>query len=380
MARLARELSAQGHKIISLSLGEPDFDTPQFIKDAAKKALDDGFTKYTPVPGFLDLRQAISDKFERDNGLSYSTDQIVVSCGAKHSLANIVLAMINPGDEVIILAPYWTSYSDIVKLGEGVPVIIAADVAQDYKVTAAQIEAAITPKTKMLWFSSPCNPTGSVFSSAELEAIANVIAAHEGIFIVSDEIYEYINYTEEGHISIASFPQVKDRTITVNGFAKGFAMTGWRLGYIGAPLWIAKACEKVQGQVTSGVTSFAQKAAVTALNSPLDETHKMCDAFRTRRALVMELMSDIEGFKINHPEGAFYIFPDISYYFNKSYGEYSIQNADDFCMFLLGEAKVACVEGGAFGAPNCFRLSYAASEENIREAIRRIKEAVAKLS
>ncbi len=379
MAQLARELKAEGHDVISLSLGEPDFDTPQHIKEAAKKALDDGFTKYTPVPGLLELREAIQHKFKRDNNLDYGVKQIVVSNGAKQSIANVCLALLDPGDEVVILAPYWVSYSEIVKLAEGVPVLVKAGIEQDYKVTKAQLEAAITDRTRAVLFSSPCNPTGSVFSTAELKDIADVVASHDDITIIADEIYEYINFSSQ-HISIGSFENVKDRTVTVNGFSKGFAMTGWRLGYIGAPTEIAGACDKIQGQITSGANAFSQKAAAYALMADMGPSLKMKDTFLKRRDLVIDGLSSIPGFKVNKPEGAFYLFPDISEFFGTSDGETTINNADDFCDYILRTVHVAVVTGSAFGADNCFRLSYAASEEQLVEAIRRIKEAVSKLS
>lgn len=378
MTQLARNLKAQGHDVISLSIGEPDFDTPDHIKEAAKKALDEGYTKYTPVPGLIELRQAICTKFKRDNGLEFTPDQIVVSNGAKQTIANLCLALLDAGDEVVILAPYWVSYSAIVELADGVPVLVKAGIEQDYKVTAEQVQAAITEKTKMVIFSSPCNPTGSVFLRSELEAIAEVISQQENIFIVSDEIYEYINFTDQ-HTSIGTIPSVADRTITVNGFAKGFAMTGWRLGYMGGPDWIAEACTKIQGQVTSGATAFGQKAAAEALLGDMTPSASMREAFLTRRDLVIGLLNKIPGFKVNKPEGAFYIFPDISEYFGKSHGGTTINNADEFAEFILNTAHVAVVSGSAFGADNCFRLSYAASETQLREAIRRIGEAVGKL-
>lgn len=378
MTQLARNLKAQGHDVISLSIGEPDFDTPDHIKEAAKKALDEGYTKYTPVPGLMELREAICTKFKRDNGLEFKPNQIVVSNGAKQTIANLCLALLDEGDEVLILAPYWVSYSEIVKLAGGVPVLVKAGIEQDYKVTADQVAAAVTDRSKMVIFSSPCNPTGSVFLKSELEAIADVISKHENIFIVSDEIYEYINFTDQ-HTSIGTIPSVADRTITVNGFAKGFAMTGWRLGYMGGPTWIADACTKIQGQVTSGANSFGQKAAAEALLGDMTPSNDMRDAFLTRRDLVIDLLNEIPGFKVNKPEGAFYIFPDISEYFGKSDGEVTISNADDFAEYILNVAHVAIVSGSAFGADNCFRLSYAASEEQLREAIRRIGEAVGKL-
>ncbi len=375
MAQMARDLAEQGHDVISLSLGEPDFDTPGHIKEAAKKALDEGYTKYTPVPGLPELRKAIQTKFKRDNGLDYSLNEIVVSNGAKQSIANLCLALLDEGDEVIVLAPYWVSYSEIVKLAGGVPVIVSAGIENDYKVSAAQVEAAITGRTKLLLFSSPCNPTGSVYTAEELKEIAEVIARNEGIYIISDEIYEYINFTDQ-HASIGAFDNVKDRTATVNGFSKGFAMTGWRLGYIGAPEWIAGACAKVQGQFTSGATSFGQKAAVEALLGDMQPTYDMREAFLKRRDMVIGLLSEIPGMKVNRPQGAFYIFPDISSYFGKSAGHTAINTADDFCEYILEKAHVAVVAGSAFGADNCFRISYAASEKELREAIRRIAEAV----
>lgn len=378
MAQLARDIRAQGHDVISLSIGEPDFDTPEHIKEAAKKALDDGFTKYTPVPGLVELRKAIQTKFKRDNDLDYDINQIVVSNGAKQSIANICLSLLNPGDEVLILAPYWVSYSEIVKLAEGVPVLIKAGIEDDYKVKAADVEAAINDRTKILLFSSPCNPTGSVYTGEELKAIAEVIGKRENIFIISDEIYEYINFTDQ-HVSIGTFPEVKDRTITVNGFSKGFAMTGWRLGYIGAPTAVAKACVKVQGQVTSGANAFGQKAAAFALTGDMKPTEDMKAAFLKRRDLVIELLGQIPGVKVNKPQGAFYIFPDISSFFGKTDGKTTVKNADDFCEYLLSEVFVAVVTGSAFGADNCFRLSYAASEETLKEAIRRIASALGKL-
>jgi len=378
MTQMARNLKAKGHDVISLSIGEPDFDTPAHIKEAAKKALDEGYTKYTPVPGLVELREAIKTKFKRDNDLDFELNQIVVSNGAKQTIANLCLSLLDKGDEVIIIAPYWVSYSAIVKLAEGVPVLVKAGIEQDYKVSAQQVKDAITEKTKMVIFSSPCNPTGSVFLRSELEAIAEVISQHEDIFIVSDEIYEYINFTEQ-HTSIGTIPSVKDRTVTVNGFAKGFAMTGWRLGYMGAPAWLASACTKIQGQVTSGANAFGQKAAAHALLADMQPSFDMRDAFLVRRDMVIGLLSEVPGFKVNKPEGAFYIFPDVSNYFGKSDGTNVINNANDFAEYILNEAHVAIVSGSAFGADNCFRLSYAASEAQLREAIRRISEAVQRL-
>jgi aspartate aminotransferase len=378
MSQMARDLAAEGHNVISLSLGEPDFDTPSHIKEAAKQALDDGYTKYTPIPGLVELRKAIINKFKRDNNLEFAMNQIAVSNGAKQSIFNIAHALLNEGDEVIILAPYWVSYDAIIKLAGGVPVPVYAGIEQDYKVTGEQVRAAITPKTKFLIFSSPCNPTGSVYSRAELESIAEAVAEHDSMMIVSDEIYEYINFGGE-HVSIGSIESVRSRTVTVNGFAKGFAMTGWRLGYIGGPADLVAACNKIQSQVTSGANAFAQKAAAHALESDLAPSFAMRDEFEKRRDLILGLLKDIPGFNVNHPLGAFYVFPDISAYFGKSNGDISINNADDFCEYLLLNAHVAVVTGSAFGADDCFRISYAASEETLIEAVRRIKEAVAKL-
>jgi len=379
MSQLGRELRAKGHDVISLSLGEPDFDTPEHIKAAAKQALDEGFTKYSPVPGLLELREAVCTKFKRDNGLEFTPNQIVVSTGAKQSLHNLCQALLNDGDEAVIFSPYWVTYSEIVKMAGGVPVDVFAGIDKDYKVTAEQVEAAITDKTKIVLFSSPCNPTGSVYLAEELEAIANVIGKHENVYIISDEIYEYINFTGK-HCSIGTFDAVKDQTITVNGFAKGFAMTGWRLGYIGAPLEVAKACAKHQGQVTSGANTFAQKAAVTALLSDMTPSFKMREEFLKRRNMVLELLREIPGLKVNEPEGAFYVFPDISNFMGKSAGDIKINNSEDFCIYMLNEAHVALVPGGAFGAEGYFRMSYAASEEQLREAIDRIKKALWKLA
>lgn len=379
MAQMARELKAQGHDVISLSLGEPDFDTPDAIKEAAKKALDDGFTKYTPVPGLLPLREAISKKFKEENDLDYAPNQIVVSNGAKQCIANLSLSLLDEGDEAIILAPYWVSYYEIIRLSGAKPVLVTADISQDYKVSAAQIQAAITDKTKLILFSSPCNPTGSVYSKEELQAIVDVVAPHENIFVASDEIYEYINFTTK-HKSIGSFPELKDRAITINGFSKGYAMTGWRLGYMGAPQWLAAACTKMQGQFTSGANSFSQQAAIYALEADLEPTNEMKAAFLRRRNMVIKLLKEIDGMQVNEPEGAFYIFPDISSFFGKSVGDTAINNADDYCTYLLETAHVAVVSGSAFGAPNCFRISYAASDEQLQEAMKRIKEASAKLS
>lgn len=379
MARMARELRAQGYDVISLSLGEPDFDTPDFIKTAAYEALKEGYTKYTPVAGLAELTKAVSEKFKRDNGLDYKPDQIVVSNGAKQTVYNICQALLNPGDEAVVLSPYWVSYVEIIKLSGGTPVEVYAGVERDFKPSPEELEAAINEKTKFVLFSSPCNPTGTVFTRDELKAYAEVLARHEHVYVVSDEIYEYINFTHE-HVSIGAFPEVKDRTITINGFAKGFAMTGWRLGYMGAPKFIADACSKIQGQVTSGASSFGQKAGAVALTSDLAPTYAMREAFRERRDIVISLLEEIPGIKTNHPDGAFYIFPDISAFFGKTDGNITINSADDFCDYIMNTAYVALVSGAAFGDPNCFRLSYAASEEQLREAIRRMKEALGKLN
>ncbi|MFQ5445520.1 MAG: pyridoxal phosphate-dependent aminotransferase [Saprospiraceae bacterium] len=378
MSQLSRDLRAQGFDIINLSIGEPDFVTPAHIREAAKKALDEGYTKYTPVPGLVEFREAIAEKFRRDNGLDFNINQIVVSNGAKQSIANLALALLDEGDEAILFAPYWVSYYEIVRMAGGVPVPVLAGVDQDYKVTPEQVSAAITERTKFVLFSSPCNPTGSVYSHGELEAIAAVIAPHEQIIIISDEIYEYINFAGH-HTSIGTLPAVKDRTVTVNGFAKGFAMTGWRLGYMGAPEYLAKACTKIQGQFTSGASAFGQKAAADALRADMAPTWEMREAFHNRRDFCHGLLSQIPGFKVPLPEGAFYFFPDISAWFGTANGDTQIRNADDFCEYLLHEAHVATVSGRAFGADNCFRLSYAASEEELRRAIDRIATAVGKL-
>lgn len=376
MAAKARELKAQGKDIISLSLGEPDFNTPDFIKEAAKKAIDENYSAYPPVDGYVELKEAICNKFKRDNGLEYKPSQIVVSTGAKQSLYNIAQVMLNDGDEVILPAPYWVSYVEIVKLSGGVPVEVPTSVETDFKMTAEQLEAAITPKTKMMWFSSPCNPSGSVYNREELTAIAKVLEKHPNIFVVSDEIYEHINYSGT-FCSIASIPGMLERTITVNGVAKAFAMTGWRIGYIGAPEFIAKACTKIQGQVTSGANSIAQRATIAAVEADPSAIKYMVDAFHKRRNLVVNLVKEIPGFKINVPEGAFYVFPDVSEYFGKTVNGFEIKNADDFSMYLLEHANVATVTGDAFGNPNCIRFSYATSEDQLIEAIRRIKEALA---
>ncbi len=375
MAALGREVRAQGHDVISLSLGEPDFDTPEHIKEAAKRALDAGKTKYTPVPGTAELRQAIADKLKNENGLDYATSQIVISTGAKQSIFNIANAMLNEGDEVVILAPFWVSYSAIVELAGGKPVIVGAGIEDDYKVSPEAIEAAITERTKFMLFSSPCNPTGSVYTAGELSAIAKMLARHPHVYVVADEIYELINFTGK-HASIGACPEVAERTITVNGFSKGFAMTGWRLGYMAAPTEIAKACAKLQGQSTSGANSIAQAAGVHALTSDLAPSHAMKEAFAKRRELMIDGLEQIEGMKVNRPQGAFYIFPDASAFFGKSNGDYTVNDSDDLAEYLLMEAHVATVGGSAFGSPNCLRISYAASEAQLTEALQRIKGAL----
>ena len=379
MAALARELKAQGKDIISLSLGEPDFNTPDFIKEAAKKAIDENYSTYSPVDGYMELKEAICKKFKRDNNLDYKPANIVVSTGAKQSLYNIAQVMLNDGDEVILPAPYWVSYFEIIKLSGGIPVEVPTSVESDFKITPEQLEKAITPKTKMMWFSSPCNPSGSVYSREELTAIGKVLAKHPNIYIVSDEIYEHINFSGT-FCSIGSIPGLFERTITVNGVAKAFAMTGWRIGYIGAPEFIAKACTKMQGQVTSGANSIAQRATITAVDADPSVLKYMVDAFHSRRDLVVGLIREIPGLKINVPEGAFYVFPDVSSFFGKTLRGNLINNADDLSMYLLSEANVATVTGDAFGNPNCIRISYATSEELLTEAFHRIKEALAENS
>ncbi|WP_091407299.1 pyridoxal phosphate-dependent aminotransferase [Aquimarina amphilecti] len=375
MAAKARELRAEGKDIIGLSLGEPDFNTPDFIKDAAIKAVNDNYNSYTPVDGYVELKDAIITKFKRDNNLNYDRSQIVVSTGAKQSLYNVAQVYLNPGDEVILPCPYWVSYSDIIKLAEGVPVEVKTSIENDFKMTADQLEKAITPKTKMIWYSSPCNPSGSIYSKDELRALADVLQKYPDIIVVSDEIYEHINYVGD-HASMAQFEDMYERTVTVNGVAKAFAMTGWRIGYIGAPNAIARACNKMQGQVTSGANCIAQRAVITALEAPVSKIQYMVDEFKNRRKLILDLLADIPGFECNEPEGAFYVFPDISYYFGKTINGNTIENASDFSMFLLEQANVATVTGDAFGNGNCIRISYAASTEQIKEAVNRIKKAV----
>ncbi len=375
MAAKARELRQEGKDIIGLSLGEPDFNTPDFVKEAAIQAIHDNYNSYSPVDGYVELKQAIITKFKRDNNLHYTMPQIVVSTGAKQSLANIAQVLINKGDEVILPCPYWVSYADMVKLADGVPVEVQTSIENDFKITPEQLEKAITPKTKMIWYSSPCNPSGSVYSKNELRALADVLQKHPNIIVVSDEIYEHINFVSK-HFSMAEFPDMFDRTVTVNGVSKAFAMTGWRIGYIGAPDWIARACNKMQGQVTSGANCIAQMAVVTALNEPPSRIQYMVDEFKERRSLILNLLNKVHGFKTNEPEGAFYVFPDVSYFFGKTLRGKLIENAADFSLYLLEEALVATVSGESFGDPNCIRISYAASQEQITEAIKRIAEAV----
>ena len=375
MAAKARELKAQGKDIISLSLGEPNFNTPDFIKDAAIQAIHDNYSSYSPVDGYLDLKQAICRKFKRDNNLEYQPNQVVVSTGAKQSIANIAMVLLNPGDEVLLPAPYWVSYSAIAILAEATYKEIPSTIETDFKITPEQLEAAITPKTKMIFFNSPNNPSGTVYSEAEYRALAKVLEKYPNIYILSDEIYEHINYGEPV-FSFAAIENMYDRTITVNGVAKAFAMTGWRIGYIGAPEWIAKACNKMQGQITSGANSIAQRATIAALDAPVSKIQYMVDEFKKRRDMVLELLGAIDGFKLNIPQGAFYVFPDISAFFGKEIKGHKIETADNFSMFLLEEANIATVTGEAFGAPNCIRISYAASEAQLREAIKRIKEAL----
>lgn len=379
MAQKSRELKAKGVNIISLSLGEPDFNTPDHIKEAAKKAIDDNYSRYPPVPGYNDLREAISEKFRKRNGLTYSPEQIIVSAGGKHSLINVILSIVNPGDEVILLAPYWVSYSDQVVLAEGKPVIVEAKLENDFKVIPEQLEAAINSKTRLVIFNSPSNPTGMVYNREEMEGIARIVSKHEGVFIISDEIYEDIVF-EGTHVSMASFDFIYDRVITVNGVSKGYAMTGWRIGYLGAPLWIAKACNKLQGQFTSGVSSIAQRAALAAVTGNDDSQKMMRSAFLRRRDLVCGMLKEIKGIKLRVPQGAFYVMPDVSYYFDKSDGSTRIKSGDDLALYLLDKAQVATVGGDSFGAPGCIRISYATSDELLVEAIKRIKAALENLN
>ena len=375
MAAKARELKAQGKDIISLSLGEPDFAVPDFVKKAAIEAIEQNYNKYSPVDGYLELKEAICEKFKKDNGLTYTPSQVIVSTGAKQCLSNVALVMINPGDEVILPTPYWVSYSDITKIAGGVPVELPTSLETNFKITPEQLEAAITPRTKMIWLSTPGNPSGTIYSKEDLEGLAAVLRKHPNIFFLADEIYEHINYVGK-HTSMATIEGMYERTITVNGLSKAFAMPGWRMGYMGAPEWIVKACSKMQGQITSGANTIAQRASIAALRAPLSQIQYMLDAYRKRRDLVYELLTQIEGFKTNLPEGAFYFFPDISYYFGKTLRGKKIQTASDLSLYLLEEAHVATVTGEAFGNKNCIRLSYATSEQDLREALRRIKEAV----
>ena len=375
MAAKARELKAQGKDIISLSLGEPDFAVPDFVKKAAIEAIEQGYNKYSPVDGYLELKEAICEKFKKDNGLTYTPSQVIVSTGAKQCFSNMALVMINPGDEVILPTPYWVSYSDITKIAGGIPVELPTFLETNFKITPEQLEAAITPRTKMIWLSTPGNPSGTIYSKEDLEGLAAVLRKHPNIFFLADEIYEHINYVGK-HTSMASIEGMYERTITVNGLSKAFAMPGWRMGYMGAPEWIVKACSKMQGQITSGANTIAQRASIAALRAPLSQIQYMLDAYRKRRDLVYELLTQIEGFKTNLPEGAFYFFPDISYYFGKTLRGKKIQTASDLSLYLLEEAHVATVTGEAFGNKNCIRLSYATSEQDLREALRRIKEAV----
>lgn len=380
MAAKAREFKAQGIDVISLSLGEPDFKTPDHIQAAAKTAIDEGkWFAYPPVAGYADLRAAIADKFKRDNGLSYSADNIVVSTGAKQSIANIMMALLNPGDEVVVFSPYWVSYSELIKLGEGTPVYVEGSLENGFKVSAEQLKAALSDKTKLVIFSSPCNPTGAVFSKPELESLAAVLREYPNVMVIADEIYEYINFLDK-HTSLGTLAGMKDRVITVNGFSKGFAMTGWRIGYIGAPTWVAKACAKIQGQITSGANSIAQRAALAGIQGDMAPTAAMGEAYRSRRQLVLDLLNEIPGVKTYMPDGAFYILPDVSVYFGTSFGDMEIKDASDLCLYILNEAHVSLVTGQAFGAANCVRISYAASDEDLKEALSRIKQALGKLT
>ncbi|MEL0318555.1 MAG: pyridoxal phosphate-dependent aminotransferase [Flavobacteriaceae bacterium] len=375
MAAKARELKNQGVDVIGLSLGEPDFNTPEFIKEAAVQAVNDNWNSYSPVDGYADLKEAICEKFKRDNKIQYKPSQIVVSTGAKQSIANVCMVLLNPGDEVLLPAPYWVSYSAIATLAEAKSVLIPSTIDTDFKITPAQLEAAITPKTKLIMFNSPNNPSGTIYTEAEYRALGKVLEKHPDIYILSDEIYEHINYGTP-HFSIAAIPELYDRTITVNGVAKAFAMTGWRIGYIGAPDWIAKACNKMQGQITSGANCIAQRATIAAVSAPVSKIQYMVDEFAVRRELIINLLSEIPGIKLNQPQGAFYVFPDVSYYFGKTLDGVTINNATDFALFLLEKAHVATVTGEAFGNSNCIRISYAASESDIRNAISRIAAAL----
>lgn len=378
MAKMGRELRAKGFDVIDLSLGEPDFDTPQHIKDAAKKAVDENWSHYPPVAGYPDLREAVCTKLKRDNNLDYKPENILVSTGAKQSIANLIMALVDNGDEVIIPTPYWVSYSEIVKMSEGVPVMIRTSAASGYKVTPAEVEAAITPKTKLFMFSSPCNPTGAVYSKAELEGLANVFRKHPQVYIMSDEIYEYINYNGK-HESIAQFEDIKDRVIIINGLSKGFAMTGYRLGYIAGAPEIVKACEKIQGQITSGANAVTQRAAITALTTDLAPSHAMVKEFEQRKKVIMKLLSEIPGVTCNEPDGAFYVFPNISAYFGKSDGTTTVNNSDELCFYILENAHVTTVTGKAFGEDQCIRIAFTNTLARIEEGMARIKAALAKL-
>ena len=378
MAQKSRELKEQGIDVISLSLGEPDFNTPDDIKEAAKKAIDDNYSFYPPVPGYNDLREAISRKFKEENGLDYTPDQIIVSAGGKHSLINVVLSVVDPGEEVILLAPYWVSYLDHITFAEGKPVIIQTSIDSDFKVTPAQLEAALTPRTRVLIFNSPSNPTGMVYTREEMGALVKVLEKYPQVIIISDEIYEHITFSGK-HVSMASFSSICDRVVTVNGVSKGYAMTGWRIGYIGGPLWLAKACNKLQGQFTSGVSSISQRAALAAITSKSGSKERMREAFLRRRDLICRLLGEIPGLKVRVPQGAFYVMPDISNFIGNSFNGRVMKNANDLTFYLLEEASVAMVSGTAFGADNCIRISYATSDDRIIEAVRRIKEALAKL-
>jgi aspartate aminotransferase len=379
MARKARELKSQGIDIISLSLGEPDFNTPDFIKNAAKEGIDKNFSKYMPVNGYQDLREAISDKFKRDNSIGYSTEQIVVSTGAKQSIANVVLSLINPGDEVIVPAPYWVSYAEIIKMAEGIPVFIETSIKNDFKISPLELKDAITSKTKMMIYSSPCNPSGSIYSKQELRSLADVLVNYPSVTVLSDEIYEHINFTGS-YFSIGAFPDMYNQVVTINGVSKSFAMTGWRLGYIGAPLHIAQACTKIQGQFTSGTSGISQRAAIAAVSAEPSVVHEMRDAFLNRRDFILKELNKINGININKPQGAFYVFPDVSAFFNKSYGGFNVTNSDQLAMYILETAKVAVVTGSAFGSPNCVRISYASSLVKLKEAINRIATALNNLN
>jgi len=378
MAQKSRELKAQGYDVISLSVGEPDFHTPEHIKEAGKKAIDENYTTYTPVGGYPELKKAICDKLKRENGLEYKESEVFVSAGAKHSLANAVMCMVNEGEEVIIPSPYWITYRELVKVNNGVCKFIPTSIDNDFKITPEQLEAAITDKTKMMIFSSPCNPSGSLYSKEELKALAEVIARHPNIYVISDEIYEHINFSAK-HESIAQFAEVKDRIIIINGVSKAYAMTGWRIGYMAGPEWLIKACNKLQGQITSGICGISQKAAEAALNAGLDTVKEMVTTFKERRDLVLKMLNEIPGIKTNLPLGAFYVFPDVSYYLGKTDGNTQIKDTDDLCMYILNKAYVATVPGVAFGDPNCIRLSYAASEAQLIEAINRIKQVLSQL-